>query len=61
MNYTSKEVLSELIGNLSYTTVKFNKTSGDFNLDDLIIYFNPTYEADIIMQLSIFCNMISIP
>ncbi|CAD8151403.1 unnamed protein product [Paramecium octaurelia] len=61
INSTSKETLSGLIGSLSYTTVKFNQTSGDFNLDDLIIYFNPTYEPEIIMQLSIFCNIISIP
>lgn len=49
MNHTSKEILTGLIGSLSYNTVKFNLTSGDFNLDDLVIYFNPNYEAEVIM------------
>ncbi|CAD8087564.1 unnamed protein product [Paramecium sonneborni] len=61
VNYTTKEIITGLTISLSYTNVKFNQTSGDFNLDNLIIYFNPTYEAEVVLQLSIFCNIISIP
>ncbi|CAD8207023.1 unnamed protein product [Paramecium pentaurelia] len=61
INTTSEEVVLGLIGNLSYSKVKFNETTGDYNLDDLIIYFNPTYEEDIVLRLNIQCNIISIP
>lgn len=53
INTTSEEAVLGLIGNLSYSKVKFNETTGDYNLDDLIIYFNPTYEEDIVLRLNI--------
>ncbi|CAD8211891.1 unnamed protein product [Paramecium octaurelia] len=61
INITSEVVVQGLIGSLSYSQAKFNESTGDYNLDDLIIYFNPTYEDDIILRLNIQCNIISIP
>ncbi|CAD8124033.1 unnamed protein product [Paramecium sonneborni] len=61
LNFTNEEIKQELIASLSYSKVKFNDLSGDYNLDDLTIYFNPTYEDDIILRLNIQCDIISIP
>ncbi|CAD8169357.1 unnamed protein product [Paramecium pentaurelia] len=46
---------------LSQYDVQFNETTGDYNLDDLIIFFNPTYDKDIILRLQIQCNSVSVP
>ncbi|CAD8084407.1 unnamed protein product [Paramecium sonneborni] len=61
MNTTSDEAVKGLIGTLSYSNVKFNDSTGDYNLDDLIIYFNPTYEDEIVLRLNIQCKIIQIP
>ncbi|CAD8117448.1 unnamed protein product [Paramecium sonneborni] len=61
INTTSGEAVQGLMGTLSYNKVKFNENTGDYNLDDLIIYFNPSYDDDIILRLNIQCSIILIP
>ncbi|CAD8130980.1 unnamed protein product [Paramecium sonneborni] len=50
---SNEETIQGLVGYLSYNNVKFNDNTGDYNLDDLIIYFNPTYKNDIVLRLNI--------
>ncbi|CAD8079948.1 unnamed protein product [Paramecium primaurelia] len=45
----------------SQDDVIFNKTTGDYNLDNLIVFFNPTYNQDIVLLLLIEFNSVSFP
>ncbi|CAK55664.1 unnamed protein product (macronuclear) [Paramecium tetraurelia] len=45
---------------LSITKIEFNLTTGDFNLDDLIIYFNPQTDNKISLLLAIACDQIQV-
>ncbi|CAD8125569.1 unnamed protein product [Paramecium sonneborni] len=45
----------------SYSEVYYNTTSQDYNLDNMIIYFDPDYSSQGYLQLEIICNSIKIP
>ncbi|CAD8113596.1 unnamed protein product [Paramecium sonneborni] len=60
-NLSSQREVKNIEYSFSYNDVIFNETSGDYNLDNLIIYFNPTYNSDIVLRLQIECNSISVP
>ncbi|CAK72942.1 unnamed protein product (macronuclear) [Paramecium tetraurelia] len=47
--------------NLSFSNVTFNQTSGDYNLDNLVIYFMPNLTNNLVLRLSIQCSSIIIP
>ncbi|CAK55869.1 unnamed protein product (macronuclear) [Paramecium tetraurelia] len=46
---------------LSYTQVKFNDQTQDYNLDNLTVYFNPLQEQQYSLQLAFICKAIKIP
>ncbi|CAD8149864.1 unnamed protein product [Paramecium octaurelia] len=60
-NLSSQREQYNIQYSLSQYDVVFNETTGDYNLDNLIIYFNPTYAQDIVLRLSIQCNSVSVP
>ncbi|CAK74425.1 unnamed protein product (macronuclear) [Paramecium tetraurelia] len=60
-NLRSQQEQQNVQYNLSQYEVIFNDTTGDYNLDNLIIYFNPTYDQDIVLRLSIQCNSVLVP
>lgn len=39
-------------------TVAFNETSGDFNLDNLIINLNPYNPGELLLRVIVECDMI---
>ncbi|CAD8126668.1 unnamed protein product [Paramecium sonneborni] len=41
--------------------VQFNTKSQDYNLDDLIIYFDPKRNSEEVLQLELVCNSVKIP
>ena len=42
-------------------TVAFNETSGDFNLDNLIINLNPYNPGELLLRVIVECDMIKQP
>ncbi|CAD8105541.1 unnamed protein product [Paramecium primaurelia] len=60
-NLSSQKDQYDVQFSLSQYDVIFNETTGDYNLDNLIIYFNPTYNQDIVLRLLIQCNSVSVP
>ncbi|CAD8163743.1 unnamed protein product [Paramecium octaurelia] len=60
-NITSQTEVSGITFSLSKYHVFFNNSTGDFNLDDLIIYWNPNYEMELVLRISIRCNQVSVP
>ncbi|CAD8121080.1 unnamed protein product [Paramecium sonneborni] len=46
---------------ISLTEVEFNTTSQDYNLDTLIVNFDPDQSQENYLQLEIMCNSIKIP
>ncbi|CAK58254.1 unnamed protein product (macronuclear) [Paramecium tetraurelia] len=46
---------------LSFYNVSFNQSTGDYNLDNLVIYFNPNYSEDLVLRLFIKCDAVSVP
>ncbi|CAD8087563.1 unnamed protein product [Paramecium sonneborni] len=60
-NTTSQKEEPNFNYNLSIQNVTFNEITGDYNLDDLIIYFKPNLTNDLVLQLTIQCNSISVP
>ncbi|KAM3138611.1 hypothetical protein pb186bvf_009363 [Paramecium bursaria] len=46
---------------LSQSKFDFNSSSQDYNLDGLIIKFDPSIDKNLVLQLQIICNSIKIP
>ncbi|CAD8125007.1 unnamed protein product [Paramecium sonneborni] len=50
--------------NSPYTSlqeINFNSTSQDYNLDEMIIYFDPKSNSQAVLQIELLCNSIRIP
>ncbi|CAD8101522.1 unnamed protein product [Paramecium sonneborni] len=60
-NLSSQKEEQDVQFSLSQYDVIFDDQTGDYNLDNLIIYFNPTYDQDIVLRLQIQCNSVSVP
>ncbi|CAD8181409.1 unnamed protein product [Paramecium octaurelia] len=60
-NLNSQREQYDVQYSLSQYDVQYNETTGDYNLDNLIIYFNPNYGQDIVLRLSIQCNSVLVP
>ncbi|CAD8212447.1 unnamed protein product [Paramecium octaurelia] len=60
---TSNLVDDEIFSNnlTSINKINFNDLTQDYNLDDLIIYFDNALPTDIVLQLQFRCNSIVIP
>ncbi|CAK68311.1 unnamed protein product (macronuclear) [Paramecium tetraurelia] len=59
----SKEDEDQLFTN-NYTnlnSIKFNSDTLDYNLDELIVYFNNEVPEDIVLQLEFMCETIKVP
>ncbi|CAD8131161.1 unnamed protein product [Paramecium sonneborni] len=60
-NLSSQKEEYDIQLSLSQYDVQFDEQSGDYNLDNLIIYFNPTYDQDIVLRLQIQCSSVYVP
>ncbi|CAD8191360.1 unnamed protein product [Paramecium octaurelia] len=61
-NQESPKVLSD--ANTTFTNLKevaFDTDNQDYNLDDMIIYFDPTKNSEQVLQLEFFCDSVRIP
>ncbi|CAD8196278.1 unnamed protein product [Paramecium pentaurelia] len=61
----SRQILDSKLGDynsslINLKTVTFNETSQDYNLDSLIVYFNPDLNYNGYLQLEIQCNSVQI-
>ncbi|CAD8073527.1 unnamed protein product [Paramecium sonneborni] len=60
-NLSSQTEEINLNYSLSYYNVSFDEKTGDYNLDDLTIYFKPNLSNSLVLQLLIQCNSILVP
>ncbi|CAD8200536.1 unnamed protein product [Paramecium pentaurelia] len=60
-NLTSQSEATYVTYSLSKYHAFFDNNTGDYNLDDLVIYWNPNYDQDLVLRISIECNEISVP
>ncbi|CAD8125739.1 unnamed protein product [Paramecium sonneborni] len=61
-NISKKDQNQEFTNNYTnYNEIKFNRNTSDYNLDDLIIYFNNEVANEIVLQLEFSCNSIKVP
>ncbi|CAD8111336.1 unnamed protein product [Paramecium sonneborni] len=60
-NFTAQAEQLDTKFSLSFYNVTYNQSSGDYNLDNLIIYFNPNYGKDLVLRLYISCDFVQIP
>ncbi|CAD8108038.1 unnamed protein product [Paramecium primaurelia] len=60
-NISAQAEQLNIVFSLSFYNISFNQTTGDYNLDNLVIYFNPNYSEDLVLRLFISCNSVSVP
>ncbi|CAD8208889.1 unnamed protein product [Paramecium pentaurelia] len=61
-NILEKDEDQEFTNNYTkYNTIQYNSETQDFNLDDLIVYFDNDVPEEIVLQLEFHCDSIKIP